>query len=108
MEQHPVPGSAGLLAWAKQQGTEVTLNIHASIADNDPQLAATQALAGGSLTDASCFSGACKVWDWSSIAQAESYFALHQPFESQGVAFWWLDWCCDASTASMSGVTPDN
>ena len=36
----------------------------------------------------SCFtpSGTCKVWDWSSIPQAESYFALHQPFESQGVS----------------------
>ena len=71
------------------QGIHVTLNIHASIADNDPQLAATQALAGTSLADDnSCFtpSGTCKVWDWSSIPQAESYFALHQPFESQGVS----------------------
>ena len=70
--------------WAKSQGIDVTLNVHASIADNDPQLAATEALAGGPLTDNTCFSGSCKTWDWSQIAQAESYFALHQPYESAG------------------------
>ena len=102
------PDPQAFLSWAKSQGIHVTLNVHASIADNDPQLAATQALAGGPLTDSSCFSGACKVWDWSQVAQAESYFALHQPYESQGVDFWWLDWCCDASTVSMPGLTPDD
>jgi alpha-glucosidase (family GH31 glycosyl hydrolase) len=104
------PDPQAFLAWAASQGIHVTLNIHASIADDDPQLPATQALAGTSLADDnSCFtpSGTCKVWDWSSISQAESYFALHQPFESQGVSFWWLDWCCDSSTASDPGVTPD-
>ncbi len=59
-------------------------------------------------TRASPPAATCKVWDWSSIPQAESYFALHQPFESQGVSFWWLDWCCDSSTASNPGVTPDS
>jgi hypothetical protein len=43
------PDPQAFLTWAKRQGIQVTLNIHASIADNDPQLAATQALAGGSL-----------------------------------------------------------
>ncbi len=102
------PDPEAFLKWAGQQGIHVTLNIHTSIADNDPKLAATEALAGNSLADYTCFNGPCKVWDWSSIPQAESYFALHQPFESQGVSFWWLDWCCDASTASNPGVTPDN
>jgi Glycosyl hydrolases family 31/Domain of unknown function (DUF5110)/NPCBM-associated, NEW3 domain of alpha-galactosidase/Carbohydrate binding module (family 6)/IPT/TIG domain len=105
------PDPQGFLDYAKQQGIQVTLNVHASIADNDPKLAATQALAGTSLADDNaCFtpSGTCKVWDWSSVPQAQSYFALHQPFEAAGVSFWWLDWCCDASTASMPGVTPDN
>ena len=102
------PDPAGFLSWAAAQGIHVTLNIHASIQDSDPQLAATEALAGNSLADNTCFSGACKVWDWSSVPQAESYFALHQPFESQGVSFWWLDWCCDSSTASNPGVTPDS
>jgi hypothetical protein len=104
------PDPQGFLNYAKGQGIHVTLNVHASIADDDPKLPATQALAGTSLADDnSCFtpSGTCKVWDWSSIPQAESYFALHQPFEAEGVSFWWLDWCCDASTASDPGVTPD-
>ena len=100
------PDPQSFLSWAKSQGLEVILNVHASIADNEPQLAATQALAGGPLTGSTCFSGACQTWDWSHVAQAESYFALHQPYESQGVNFWWLDWCCDASTASMPGLTP--
>jgi Glycosyl hydrolases family 31/Domain of unknown function (DUF5110)/IPT/TIG domain/Carbohydrate binding module (family 6) len=102
------PDPEAFLSWAKSQGIDVTLNVHASIADNDPQLAATEALAGGPLTDSTCFSGSCKTWDWSQIAQAESYFALHQPYESEGVDFWWLDWCCDASTVSMPGLTPDD
>jgi Glycosyl hydrolases family 31/Domain of unknown function (DUF5110)/NPCBM-associated, NEW3 domain of alpha-galactosidase/Carbohydrate binding module (family 6)/IPT/TIG domain len=104
------PDPQGFLKYANNKGVHVTLNIHASIQDNDPQLAATQALAGTPLADDStCFApgGMCKVWDWSSVPQAESYFALHQPFESQGVSFWWLDWCCDSSTASNPGVTPD-
>lgn len=102
------PDPQSFLAWAKSQGIHVTLNVHASIADNDPQLAATEALAGGSLADSTCYSGACKIWDWSQVGQAESYFALHQPYESEGVDFWWLDWCCDASTVSMAGLTPDD
>jgi uncharacterized repeat protein (TIGR01451 family) len=102
------PDPQSFLSWAKSQGIDVTLNVHASIADNDPQLAATQALAGGPLADNTCFSGSCKTWDWSQVAQAESYFALHQPYESQGADFWWLDWCCDASTVSMPGLTPDS
>ena len=102
------PDPAGFLSWAKAQGIDVTLNVHASIAAGDPQLAATQAIAGGPLAGSTCFSGSCQVWDWSQVAQAESYFALHQPYESQGVGFWWLDWCCDSSTVSLPGLTPDN
>jgi hypothetical protein len=104
------PDPQAFLTWAKQQGIDVALNVHASIPDNDPKLAATQALAGGPLADGiDCFSAVpCQTWDWSNVAQAQSYFALHQPFEQQGVSFWWLDWCCDSSTASNSGVTPDN
>ena len=48
------------------------------------------------------------MWDWSSVSQAESNFALQQSFEKQGVAFWWLDWCCDESIVSMPGLTPDS
>ena len=40
--------------------------------------------------------------------QAESNFALQQSFQKQGVAFWWLDWCCDDSVVAMPGLTPDS
>jgi hypothetical protein len=105
----PDPGS--FLTWARTRGIDVTLNIHSSIADNDPKLPIAERIAGHSLaaaTGSNCSEGPCKVWDWSSIPQAESNFALQQSFQQQGVAFWWLDWCCDASTVSMVGVTPDS
>lgn len=104
------PDAQGFLQWAKSQGINVTLNIHASISNADPLLSQAEAVAGKNLADYACFSpaNACKVWDWSNVSQAESYFTLQQPFEQQGTAFWWLDWCCDNSTVSMPGLTPDN
>src|SRR5258708_10225961 len=62
------------LKFAKSQGIDVTLNVHASIADNDPQLAATQALAGGAPTAHTCFTRPCQTFDRSQVAQAQSYF----------------------------------
>jgi alpha-glucosidase (family GH31 glycosyl hydrolase) len=101
------PDPQAFLNWAKSQGIHVTLNIHSSVSTSDPQYAKAQAIAGGTLAASSCFSGPCAVWDWSQIPQAESNFALQQPIQDQGVAFWWLDWCCDQSNVSMPGVTPD-
>ncbi|MGB7051266.1 MAG: TIM-barrel domain-containing protein [Acidimicrobiales bacterium] len=101
------PSPRSFLSWAHEHGIEVTLNIHSSIDDNDPALPLAQRIAGGALAASSCSEGPCKVWDWSSVDQAESNFALQQSFERQGVAFWWLDWCCDDSVASMTGITPD-
>ena len=59
------------------------------------------------LATSGCTAGLCKIWDWSSAPQAESNFSLQQSFQQQGVAFWWLDWCCDTSIVSMPGLTPD-
>ncbi len=101
------PSPSSFLRWARAQGIDVTLNIHSSIEDNDPKLAKTERIAGHTLASSSCTNGNCKVWDWSSIPQAESNFALQTSFERQGVAFWWLDWCCDDSVVSSPGVTPD-
>ncbi len=105
------PDPSSFLQWAKSHGIAVTLNIHSSIADNDPKLPAAQRIAGSPLTSApisTCTGGPCKVWNWSSVPQAESNFALQQSFQKQGVAFWWLDWCCDESVANMPGITPDS
>ncbi len=102
------PDPQTFLTWAKSQGIHVTLNIHSGISTSDPQLAQAEAVAGNSLASANCFSGPCQVWDWSQIPQAESNFSLQQSFEQQGTAFWWLDWCCDNSSVSMPGLTPDS
>lgn len=102
------PAPQAFLAWAASQGVHVTLNIHSSIATADPQYAAAQAAAGGTLATTSCTDGPCAVFDWSQLAQAEANFGLQQPLQDEGVAFSWLDWCCDSSTASMAGITPDS
>ena len=103
------PDPAGFMAWTAQQGLSVTLNIHPTIAGNDPQFAAANRLAGG-LTQDLGSSDPTYRFDWSQPAQLAAYFGLHQPFEQQGVRAWWLDYCtsCGASTASDLQVAPDN
>ena len=102
------PDPSAFLKWAHALGINVTLNIHSSIDDHDPDLPEAERIAGTTLASSTCSAGPCKVWDWSSISQAESNFALQQSFQKQGVAFWWLDWCCDESIVSMPGLTPDS
>jgi hypothetical protein len=99
------PDPQGFLTWTKQQGLAVSLNIHTSIAGNDPKFAAANTTAGGLIPDGSNY-----VWDWSNPAHLRSYFDLHKPFDAQGVRTWWLDYCsgCGRSTASDPGVAPDN
>ena len=101
------PSPSSFLDWARSHGIDVTLNIHSSIEDNDPDLPEAESIAGHALASSTCTHGSCKVWDWSSIPQAESNFALLQSLQQQGVAFWWLDWCCDNSVVSSPDVTPD-
>ena len=100
------PSPSSFLRWARSHGIDVTLNIHSSIDDNDPKLPQAERIAGHTLATSSCTSGNCKVWDWSSVPQAESNFALQQSFQQQGVSFWWLDWCCDNSVVSVAGRDP--
>jgi hypothetical protein len=102
------PDPSAFLTWAASEGVHVTVNIHSSIATDDPQYTATQAEADNSLAQASCTDGPCAVFDWSQLDQAEANFALQQPLQADGVDFFWLDWCCDGSTVSMPGVTPDS
>lgn len=103
------PDPAAFTAWAKQNGIDTTLNLHASIAKNDPRYAEAQSIAGGTLPDGSCFVGTpCSAFDWGNVAQAQAYFALEQPIKDAGISFWWQDWCCDGSFVSAPGVTPDS
>jgi hypothetical protein len=101
------PDPTAFLQWARSRGINVTLNIHSSIDDHDPKLPEAERIAGTALSSSTCSAGPCKIWDWSSVSQAESNFALQQSFQKQGVAFWWVDWCCDESIVSMPGLTPD-
>jgi hypothetical protein len=98
------PDPQGFLNWTKQQGLSVALNIHSSIQGDDPRFAATNATAGGLVSNG----GNNYVFDWSKPSHLKAYFDLHLPFEQQGVREWWLDWCCDNSFVSNPGVTPDS
>ena len=99
------PDPNAYFAWAHSQGLHTTLNIHPSVQQSDPQYPAALAAAGGTLP--SCGSGQY-CFDWGNPAQLSAYLGLHQQIQSQGNDFWWLDWCCDSSTSSLAGVTPDS
>lgn len=108
------PDPAGFLKWAHDQGLMAGLNVHPSIDSADPAFEQTQARAGGGLTeDPNCRvtqadpNGLCMVFDWTDRKQLDAYFALHERFEKDGADFWWLDWCCDGSSAIAPGLTPD-
>jgi alpha-glucosidase (family GH31 glycosyl hydrolase) len=47
------------------------------------------------------------VFDWTKPRQLDAYFALHQPIEDDGADLWWLDWCCDGSSAQAPGLSAD-
>ncbi|GAA3287050.1 ricin-type beta-trefoil lectin domain protein [Dactylosporangium vinaceum] len=98
------PDPQGFMDWTKQQGLNVSLNVHTSIAGNDPKFATANSQAGGLIPD-----GGNYVFDWSKPAHMAAYMNLHKSFEQQGVRTWWLDYCtgCGASTASDPHVSPD-
>lgn len=103
------PDPKAYLDWANAQHLHPTLNVHAAISGDDPRFAAAQAVAKGKLTKASqSFAPNAYRFDWSDPDQAAAWQSLHAPFEQQGVRQWWLDYCCDDSTASMPGLTPDS
>ena len=104
MDPTKFPDPTAYFAWAHAQGLHTTLNVHPSIQQTDPQYSQALTAAGGSLP--SCGSGQY-CFDWGDPAQLSAYFGLHQQIQNQGNDFWWLDWCCDSSTSSLAGVTPD-
>lgn len=109
------PHPRAFLAWAHHQGLSVALNIHPSIATDDPKWSQADAMAGGlrTTTTAECEvliadpRAECGVFDWTKPRQIAAYFWLHREFEQDGADLFWLDWCCDASTASAPGLTAD-
>jgi hypothetical protein len=104
------PDPAAFFAWAHSQGLHDSLNIHPSILASDPQFAQAQATAKGKLQRGSCSGGGadCYVFDFGDPDQLKAFLGLHRTMEQQGTDFWWLDWCCDGSSSSAPGVTPDS
>jgi hypothetical protein len=100
------PDPQAFLNWTKQQGLSVSMNIHPSIAGDDPQFATANAQAGGLLNNG----GNTYSWDWTNPAHLKSYLNLKNSFEQQGVREWWLDYCtgCGASRAGDPQVAADN
>lgn len=110
------PDPAEFLSWAHGEGLDVGLNIHPSINEVDAAYAGVQALTGPLLPDTTlppCAlvqadpGHACLVFDWTQPAQMDAYFGLHRPIAADGVDFWWLDWCCDGSSAVAPGLAAD-
>ncbi|MTD54495.1 carbohydrate-binding protein [Amycolatopsis sp. RM579] len=106
IDKNKFPDPAAFFSWAHDQGLHTTLNIHPSIVGSDPQFAAAQATAKGKLKAGGCGTD-CYVFDFGDPDQLQAYLQLHRTMAPQGVDFWWLDWCCDGSYSSLSGVTPD-
>lgn len=104
------PDPKGFFDWSAGQGLHNTLNVHPSILGTDPQFARAQSTAKGKLRKGGCAGSAgpdCYTFDFGDPDQLKAYLDLHRPMDRAGNDFWWLDWCCDASRSSRSGVTPD-
>ena len=97
------PDPQSFVDWVHAQGLHTGFNIHPSISGSDPKFAAAQATAKGRLKQ----SGSSYVFDWGDPDQLAAYLQLHRRMAPSNVDFWWLDWCCDGSYSSKTGVTPD-
>jgi hypothetical protein len=107
------PNPKKFISWAHRHGIDIAVNIHPSIDSTDPRYASTVAKTGPLPIDLSCEIeqidplGTCHVFDLTKPAQIAAYEALHAPIRADGVDVWWLDWCCDATTLTAPGLTPD-
>ena len=103
------PDPKAYLDWANAEHLHPTLNIHAAISEDDPRYAEAQRIAHDKLAPATkSFAPKAHRFDWSDRDQAAAWQSLHASFDEQGVRQWWLDYCCDDSTASMPGLVPDS
>ncbi|HEY0215101.1 MAG TPA: TIM-barrel domain-containing protein, partial [Cellulomonas sp.] len=103
------PDPPAFFAWAGTQHLAVVLNVHAGLSGRDTALDRVERSSGQQLVEAGqCFSPDCHAVDFGNRAQAKAWFALHTPYEREGVRQWWLDWCCTSSTVDVPGATPDS
>lgn len=98
------PDPLNFLYWTKNQGLKVTLNIHPSIETNDPLFTTANNTADGlvKIQNSSKY-----YFDFSNKMHAQAYFDLHKPFNTQGIRFWWLDWCDGKIMMSIPGLPGD-
>lgn len=89
--------------------------MHPSIDPIDPAYPATVAQTGPLMMDNStppcsvlqADPNPCYIFDWTKAEHLKGYFDLHQPIEDTGIDFWWLDWCCEGSSAQAPGLSAD-
>lgn len=97
------PNPRELLAWLKENGFQVTLNLHP---------------AQGIRFYEDCYQAVCKKmgvdpksrqpinFDITDLKFLETYFDdVHHPYEEEGVDFWWIDWQQGKKTRIM-GLDP--
>ncbi len=110
------PDPDGFVAWLHEQGLDVGLNVHPSIAESDPAYPTVLAQTGGLMRDDADLpcellqadpTTPCYVFDWTQPAQLDAYLDLHRPIEATGIDFWWLDWCCEGARAQAPGLSAD-
>ena len=113
-----LPNPKATLSWMHEQGVDVILNTHPSIASIDPKLPATLKITGSDLlqggANAAFFqwgtglmdgtrqklsnvAGVPLVFDFQKSSHIKAFMNLHEDFEKDGVDSFWLDWCCDDS-----------
>lgn len=102
---HPeyFPDPAGFLAWVREQGLRVTLNLHP--ADGvGPHEAAYKDMAAAMGVDPATEKPV--PFDCADPKYMQAYFKhLHHPLEKQGVDFWWIDWQQGEET-KIAGLDP--
>lgn len=110
------PDPDGFVAWLHEQGIDVGLNVHPSIAGSDPAYPGVVAQTGPLMRDDADLpcsilqadpSTPCYIFDWTQASHYEAYFGLHEPIEETGIDFWWMDWCCEGSSAIAPGLSAD-
>ncbi|MGI3784710.1 MAG: TIM-barrel domain-containing protein, partial [Janthinobacterium lividum] len=103
------PDPQAFFAWAKEQQLAVVLNVHAGLSGEDQAYGQVRRASDKPLVEAGqCFSPDCHALDFGDRAQTRAWFALHTPYEREGVRQWWLDWCCTSSVVDVPGATPDS
>lgn len=92
------PDPQSFINWSKQEGLAISLNIHPSIQNDDPNFGRANAIAGG------LNGNGTHHFDFSNRNHAKAYFDLHESYNDQGIDFWWLDWVDGEINMEVKGL----